>query len=40
MRTRAWLVLRTDDRLWSLGDLFLGHGLIELMIAPSDTALL
>jgi adenylate cyclase len=34
MRTRTWLVLRTDDRRWSLGDLFLGRGLTELIIAP------
>jgi adenylate cyclase len=32
--TRTWLDLRTDDRRWRLRDVFLRHGLVELVIAP------
>ena len=32
--TRTWLDLRTDDRRWRLRDVFLRHGLVELIIAP------
>ena len=32
--TRAWLVLRMDDRRWSPHELFIGRGLAELTIAP------
>ena len=34
MSTRDWLVLRMDDRRWTLHDIFVGRGLTELCIAP------